>query len=330
MGMKNLQRWAAGKPIALAFVAQPLAAWADDVYGALEALRSGVFGNAFGNPPPVSEWLRFYREHRHLQKVVLETFPLNFGGLALTNDAVEITRNTLRDFACMTPAEWDELMKGNQSGEFKKALSDAQETVGEAAKTFFEGVDEWSSGNIFPEEVLSRAIKLPEIQFIVRVVWPCWMEYGVPATKMLFKARHAGKKGKNFEKEQPWEAMENLACLDAATVHEQRIKDAYNSAAVANNIHFDDVTRGLAGSPNRKITVGNVKSTIGAFIQRASELINFPLSAPEIRRLFDVIAQDRKKGIRDNDLPSSDKAWALAVLRARPLWNPFFPSNKKA
>ena len=82
--------------------------------------------------------------------------------------------------------------------------------------------------------------------------------------------------------------------LDKAVLHEKRISEAFNKASVSKSIHFQDAAEAIAGRPNRKISRGNIKAAFGAFIQRTGELMEYQLTAPEIRRLFDAVAKDQR------------------------------------
>jgi hypothetical protein len=329
MGTEHSREWGDGKPLLVVYVAQLVAAAANDLFAGMGLIRSGEVGQAFGSAPPVAQWLSFYRGHRGLQRVVLEALPLDVLGVRLTTETAEPLRKGCAELGRMTPEDLEVLVRQIPAEEWKQVAAKVQEQIGNATGRHFSELEQWMSGNPFSDEVLSRASLLPEVQFVVRVVWPCWIEFGDTAARLLFRARHAGREGAKFERERPWKALEQLVRLDKAILSETRIREAFNGAATARDIHFEDVAKAVAGSPNRKLTPGNLKAALGAFIQRASEVMNYPLSAAEIRRLYDALAKDRGTALRDADLPELDDAWIQAVLRARALWKPFFGPDKK-
>jgi len=329
MSTENLRKWAEGKPIFVVHVGQLLAVAASEIFQAIEWGRSGEFGRRLGDPPAVDQWLSLYRDHRRIQRVILEAFPLNILGLPLTTENAEPLRSGMAELGRMNRDDLEAFIKQIPPEELGKIMAEVQNIMGNPGENHFAEVERWRSGNIFSDDVLSRAVALPEVHFVVRVLWPCWLEYGHSAAKLLFRARHTGQKGKEFDKEQPWQALDQLARLDKTVLNQKRIKEAFNKAAVDKNIHFEDVSKAIGGSPNRKITISNLKAALAAYIQLSSEVLNHPLTAPEIRRLFDAVAQDSGNGLRDVDLPELDNTWAQAVLRARPFWGPFFRRDKK-
>ena len=70
--MHELNEWAKGKPEILVIIAQQLAVGAEACFQFLKLIKSGDRIEAFSSLPKAKEWVKLYRNHRQMQRSVIE------------------------------------------------------------------------------------------------------------------------------------------------------------------------------------------------------------------------------------------------------------------
>ena len=136
------------------------------------------------------------------------------------------------------------------------------------------------------------------------------------------------------------EALEKVLRLDKMALEDPDIRSRYYEVVNGGNAaRAKRVNDALAGQPLRKLTRRKVKVALAALIQKYSGLVNDglkdvegelgaasdlfrmkPLTAPDLRALFDAVAKDTKGLARDIDLPEGDHAFYMAITRELNFW----------
>jgi hypothetical protein len=72
--MKHLNEWGKGKVLGLVIMAQQLAVSVEPFFEFLKLIKSGDRVKDFSSLPKAKEWARLYRNHRKIQKSMVEKF----------------------------------------------------------------------------------------------------------------------------------------------------------------------------------------------------------------------------------------------------------------
>jgi hypothetical protein len=70
--MRKLNEWAKDKPLGLVMIAQQFAVGAEPCFQFLKLIKSGDRIEAFSSLPKAKEWVRLYRNHRQMERSVIE------------------------------------------------------------------------------------------------------------------------------------------------------------------------------------------------------------------------------------------------------------------
>lgn len=70
--MKHLNNWAKGKPLGLVMFAEQFAVGAEACFQFLKLIKSGDRIELFSSVPKAKEWVKLYRNHRQMQRCVIE------------------------------------------------------------------------------------------------------------------------------------------------------------------------------------------------------------------------------------------------------------------
>jgi len=309
MSTRNVRKWAEGRPILLSAISVQIACWADDAYRFMMALR---YNPKFRSVFPVHDarkWLSYYRKHR----IVVMTVVRDYWGLFWGNRTSSLMAKSVRSYALngekpvlALPQEKvvEEIERFGH--DFSAQIWDSiEEMLSETPRTDEDRLAEW------------RRLSSQEAVFCFRIWFPCWLEYGLSAQHLLRQARQGDI-----------HAIDRILRLDELTLQDPRIILQFSQARQnPAGGRFKRMYSALGGIPDRKLSSKNVKENIGAAISIASELWGSRISGPDIRRLYDAIAQDRERKPIDMDFTDEEpESFSRAMRRHRPFWQPLFRS----
>jgi hypothetical protein len=296
----RLRTWSVGRPPLLVAYAIEVASSVDACTDLLKIVFDGAKHPMFVVVPPIQTWLSLYKNHRVVRGIVAETF-IGAGVGSIANSGIA----WLVRFAGMNPSQ-QAIERQAIAAEFQAMSVDEK---AELLQTVRGLVNDIRNGDGAPSSSeANNAFQKVEIQFFLRVAFPCWLLYGQTATRMYQQARHS-----NFD------ALDDLLRLDKALVADRRIASRLMWARWQNRPLFDKLSSAISGRPSRKISTPKLKVVLAGLISRISQHFPQPLTAPDIRGLFDAIAQDNGR-LRDLDIPTGDEAWAKAIQRERLFW----------
>lgn len=166
----------------------------------------------------------------------------------------------------------------------------------------------------------SPNLPLPPIAtFFFLVHFPCILIYRETPSSLYQKAKSGDL-----------EALEKLLRLDPALLHDRHIANVLFSLREKRKFTiYDSLLRACHKNPKAKLTTAKFKVAIAGFISFFTNALGKPLTAPQIRQLFDAVAFDSSQGelISDPDLPESDETFYKAIQRERELWQATLPNH---
>ena len=316
MPTQHIAKWAENKNPIIAIIAQQSASSTDACFDFFSSIKAGERYLGDRPLPPIKKWLSLYRSNRRLQDYFISRFRSLGGFYEILAESLNALLSQRRyRLKIGNDAFIKEVRQEIETLSFDdrlEILEDAKESLQEAYLT---SLDDIQSNISYPldeslkQQVLS-AIKEPEALFLAGVVFPCWMLYQEHPAQLFRQARLG-----NIA------AMDKLLRIDKAVLSDPKIGDHFHKIANRKKrSQFDRLTQAIQKGPEGKITLQKIKMLIAGFISKASQALGRRLSAPEIRSLFDAIAQDAGRGDIDTDIPDSPEAFAKAIRRERLFW----------
>ncbi len=284
-------------------IAYTIARVSGDVFELIEMGREEKLKGCETIVPDVDEWLSLYREHRRVQRIFYnQTLPVVCGCREVGQIFNEWERGLKeirgmsgeelkREVEVLTDEDWqdmEEIVEELQEG--MEALPDLEPEVPEGFRL----------EDMFTAEVL----------FFLWVWLPCWYETGEAPVFVYRKARQGDM-----------DALDALLRIDKAVMRDRLIAQHIHEAQLENPARTTFFQKAMQGDPRKQLTKKKVKCTAAGLISNVSEAMGQRLLEPEIRDLFDAIAQDEGKGRIDTDLPESPEAFSKAIQRERKFWN---------
>jgi hypothetical protein len=171
------------------------------------------------------------------------------------------------------------------------------------------------------EKRVENAMDTVEMQFLIRVWLPCLALYGEHPGKLLRAARLGDLT-----------ALDHLLRLDKGIIADPGIaRELHTAALMPHRARFNRLAQAFA-SPIRKVTAARIKVNFSGLISKLAIFMNHPLTAPEIRELFDALEAAEKDSPHaiDTDLPTRADTLAREIHAARAVWGIFPEPERKA
>ncbi len=309
----RLRNWAASVPPLLAYSAINIASSAVDEYYILEELRQRIDSPLLMPLPPVKVWMGYYRKHRFLSPVIDMHLgldgeewltALNFAGALREHD--KLSREEL--------LSWWNGMTQEDRRKFVLATAELHECIRKIVEAQITALAVGEVGE--PNEVKSL-VSTPEIQFIIRVLVPCWAKCQMYPGELL----RAARSGELL-------ALEQLLAIDKSIVADPKIHEQiHQTASGSNKARFERIANAFRAPTIGRISLKSVKLLSAALVGQSAHELGHPLTEPQIRELFDSIAAIEGK-LRDTDLPKSSEALSKALQRKKPEWAPMIRRTK--
>ncbi|MBU5638853.1 hypothetical protein KOM00_19185 [Geomonas sp. Red69] len=315
--MLAVPKWAEGKPFLIALLAPQFASSARDIHLAFRHIRERRIVNHQYPMPALPGWFAMYRSHSKPIQFI-RAFCSGFSqfgaeGIELGEMFLEATRLISR--GKLKPAE----LTPNSEG-IKHILPLLQSTL---SASFQDIEEDFSDPPLDPSvkdsaQQLLRDMEL-ESSFFILVLAPCWLLYREHPTRLYRKARLGHL-----------DALEKLLRLDPLLLHDHSIGRQIQSFRLNNKTSaYQTLIEATLKRPKARITRKKMKYATAGLISALSNLMKKPLSEPEIRALFDAVAQDADNSPIDTDLAESPEAFAKAINRDRSFWLQTLLPDKK-
>jgi hypothetical protein len=306
--MLAVKKWSEGRPYLIALFAPQMAVMAQDINQLFtQTKRRRLFAYQFPLPNLLS-WARLYRSHKKpiaFLRIMFSEFS------SFSSDSIQLSDSI---------AEGVKLLRNNPEVQIPvqitaKELSDAKTLLDNVLKESFRDIE--SDFSYEPADPSARAAfaeflsDMPlESSFFFLVNIPCWLLYRVSPTHLYRKARTGDI-----------DALEKLLRLDALMVHDPFIGKQIQALRFNRKTSaYRTILEAPLKSPKAKITKKKMKYAMAGFISALSSTIKQPLTEPEIRSLFDAVAQDSGRGAIDTDLAYSPESFYMAIKRDRDFW----------
>ena len=310
--MNKIEKWCKNKPYLLAIGARHIVAGSKPCYEFLLKWKSGKQLTGLETPIDLDQWINLYKNHKRIEKCLKHLFML-FGEVAEIAidffDAFKLNRKERKrlgskkfnqlireELIKLSPEDWRELNK--KWFEFLQISLDSLENdiLGE--------LDEATTRRI--KELFNQ----PEMLFYIRVQIPCWLFYGEHPSFLLRKARLGDI-----------DAIEKMLRLDPSLRNDTKIKRIFHNATWSGKKSTaSKISSAQTKTSLKKISLKHIKSSAAGLISALANQLYVKLTEPEIRKLFDAVAELSGHGEIDIDLPDSPEAFSKAIQRARKLW----------
>ncbi|MHC1698967.1 MAG: hypothetical protein AB9919_13090 [Geobacteraceae bacterium] len=306
--MLAVEKWAKDKPFLLALIAPQMTATVRDVHHYLHDIRNRKIFNQSSIFPSLPSWFALYRSH-HKTNNFLRTLIGDFSSFGQksidTGDAIVeglqfISKGNPLPTECIpTAADMQSIQ------ELFKSILD---------ESFKELTEDFSGEPLDPLERDSALNFMGnnniETSFFMLVYFPCILLYRTHPTR-IYRAARLGCP----------QALEKLFRLDPLMLHDPALGKKVQSFRLNNaTTIYEKLLEAARKAPKEKTTAKKMKYSIAGFISALASLIKFQLTEPEIRSLFDSVAQDAYGNEIDTDLADSPEAFSRAILRDRTMW----------
>lgn len=313
MKLESVKKWINGKPLFLGTFSVIIAASAEQFNLFLKALKNDKFTSAI-TPDNKTEWIKLYKNHRHLQK------SLKVNGSEFISQIVA-NNNTLNEILGTMGANVYEQkqVKSKYQKPLKQQDPQIQNDIQSLCLNLIENTLETlahlsSKDNQEKLEEWKHIASNKEMAFLFSVWLPCWLNFGKSPTMILYKARH-----------EDLISLEELLKIDKAAIYEPKIAEIWNQASKKpHSSQYEIIHKALAPDTKQSPGIRQTKYLLAGFISFMGEYFNFELKYSDIRDLFDAIAQDLNNQTCDTDLPESKDAFRKAVSRNKPFWKNTF------
>lgn len=306
MPQLKTDEWAQGKPLHLAMLWQQMASFADDLHEILTYVKQQEHIPKLPEADPES-WLRLYRNHRLLEKQFLSAL----SGLGEFPAIIAGLYKHLRSPAKLAmPSD-------------KQASLTPEESIRAIYELSLKDLEDEFAGNPFDEGMKAKIKELlinQEFLFQCKVVLPCLFLYGLPPCKLFHRARLGDLK-----------ALEQLIRLDKLALTDFRIaQQSQRLLHRKNKCKYESViAMAVSGAPKFPHSPKQARYLLAGLISLLSEAFRHKLAEPDIRALFNAIAEDKSGGktVIDTVLPDSSETFSKAIQRARAFWKSVLPDK---
>lgn len=317
---REIEKWAEGRPPFFVQFAVSLASNAADA-AALVALvcdRHKV-ADVFERPGKDKDlWLSFYRKHRvWADGVCVATDCVDDDGRPLIH-FLDDMRGALRE-ARKDPDAFIEEFKAELEGENGEELThifnDTRDAMGEWVQdTIEEAAAEEDDADLdfdgFEEMVNEEAM-----QFMFRVWLPCALYHQIHPMLLYRKAKVGDL-----------DALDALLRIDKMLLRDPAIMNHVVAAAYAKKRGpFVKLSNAIGGRPRGNMKAGKAKKRLAALVVQWSHQYGKPITAPDMQRLFDILAK-HQGALIDSTLGPSPEAFGKGVQREKN-WLPL-PTDK--
>ncbi len=310
MPLEALRAWANGKHGYVAFYAQQVAVAAESCFTLCQLAQSERLFSLVNEDVLPSVWLRIYRGRVSALEKAWEAYK-NYEPIP---DELTVARKTA--YAAWTREKGKFIVGAKKNREVEARLWRATEDW-----HYKNLVDEWDVGRS------ERFIRLnPAVAFTFRVSMPVHLLWGCSATTLYRQARLGNP-----------ESVGRLLRIDPLVIEDKQIRKHKLEILRGGGERAKILSRELSQDTSRLITLGNMKVLLAADVVKLSKAFErdlkliaketpgmkvgrVHLEVPEIRGLFDAIAQDILNKDEDEDLPEEDEALAKAIQRAQRFW----------
>lgn len=315
--MLELEKWGENKPKNLVMVAHDFATGAEAAFHFLTSVKDRRRPEGYFELPHVSKWLEFYSSNFTIIDYFVSKIREDEEGSGSENHEFEELVDQLmllrKGDKCFL-AKWEKQKKLLGPEKFRIKEKIKKRNLREAYEFHLEELREDIRGDRNKFEIqkqLDEIFQDDYMKFFIRVYSPCWFIHGKRPDELMAQAR-----------EGHLDSLKKLLQIDKAIIGDVSISQLFHQLSTQKNKRkFDALVSALAGSPNKKTSIGRIKTNCAGFISVISEFYGHRLYEPDLRALFNAVAvdYDRHEQI-DEDIPADPATFSRAILRERKFW----------
>lgn len=316
--MLAIEKWAKGKPFEIAFFAPKMAIIARDIHLDFQHTKQRRFGTHQFPLPNLPSWFALYRSHKKPLNFLIKIFSASENNSVQHGDALSTQENSRYpqiETSSLSPDQLEII-----EAEIEKNILD---------ELFQEIKDEISSQSVIEPSHKTAMLSLVkedknlESSFFILVTVPCWLIYRITPTRLYRNARLGNV-----------DALKKLLMLDPLMLHDPAIgKKIQKLRFTHKTSKYENLLQAPLKNPLSKITSLQMKYAIGGLLSTFAQKEKLKLTAPDIHRLFDAVAQDFDKKhikLKDSNFSDNEGTFARAIYRYRDEWlQVFLPDTKK-
>lgn len=304
--LKKFLQWGSHHSRLFVFSARQFAVTSAQVADYFNALHNETFSWPYA-PPPLAEWLSYYRNHRKLECELCHAM--------LPKDScpelIYIGWHGARNLALLSPE------KRRKVAEKVAQDPDSLEIIREVepyVRNLLNFLDRDALSEITEvksdtqdQAVIPRGVQSPALFFLVHVVLPCLTIYNTVPFALYRKARHGNL-----------EALGKLACIDKSIIYDSHISEMLHQLSYEDRKRYREKFAPNLSKRLPRISKKKIKITYAALISLFPE--KETVTTPEIRALYDSVSSITDNQLIDTDLPESKETYYKAIQRARSEW----------
>ncbi len=305
--MENFQEWGVGKPIGLVLFSRQVLLARNEVWQLLEWIRTGDGLQVLGPFPSVKRWVQMYRHPSRVMKYLVNNLFPAPGRELNTYGGYRLCSSEWSAFQRLSPEKRRGLLISISEDEWRESLEEAREFLGNVCQAQT-NTESWAIPRRRPSDLRMRRIfRSPEIQFFLRVWFPCQVLYGEFSYVIHRRARQGDLV-----------SLEKLLRLDKAADSDPRIKRHIADAWANNRAKYKRLMRALNQQP-KKINRRQVKVGLASLVSKWARSCDEELTAPEIEALVHAAEKAKSGNLCDKDLPTAETL-SKGIQRHREHW----------
>jgi len=312
--MLEVEKWAKDKNFFVALFAPQIAAFAREIPDIVRHQKKHrLLSNTFP-VPNLPAWYAFYRSSKRylvpFKKMISDGSPYAQNLLTLGTTMQYLSRKP------------EILSKQDITPEMVK---EGQQVMNDLLKLSFSDLrDDFNNIPLSPE-IRSVVQEYKdnydtELVYLFLVAFPCWLFYKEWPSRLYHKARKGD-----------YNSIHKLLRLDPFLLHDPVIGREIQKIRInGKQTQFENLLVAPLKPIKIKVTSKSIKAILAGLISQLAERVKHPLTATEIRDLFDAVAKDADKQDIDTSLPEGQEAYSKAIQRNRLDWQPLMsPGQKK-
>jgi hypothetical protein len=315
--MKHFRKWAENKNPFLAVTAMIIAGFSQECFEIFESVRKGKRIEGDIPLPSLKRWLKLYRNPNRIGKVLLNALrDINDDtakGVAIIEGLLKGAKQLQKMTGEQLKAEWEKILPDDR----KEIIEDGHKTIEEYKEYLIH--DFICEANEEEAKEFKKNLTKPELIFFIRVMVPSFSLYGTYPVDLLRKSQH----GDNV-------ALEKLIRLDKSIIFDPKISGIIHQAqALKIQERMSMIKKAFRSSPKIKTDMKTIKCNLGGLISYFSIMMRQKITAADISRLYDAIADDMGIDEVDPDLDMTPETFEKAIQRARTMWHIILIPDKK-
>ena len=307
-GCGKLWKWGEGKPIVLTLVASQIAGASEETYELVRMCRDQTSSIWKLGCHETTVWLKLYDDCWCAGREILV-------GLGASRTVARLAMTLLQGMQEWSPADREELrntlagMTWEQLWETCRELQPVLSGLLRAQIWDLADCDVLSEGH---QTEFTAVLSSLGAQFFFTVGFPCWILTGQLPHRILQSCASSKPDTKN---------LDVLFRLDRRVMqHPVLDRFFYPRDVYLKQLRRIWLARALR-DPIRKVSRKYIKYRLARLIYELSQRLAFPLKTPEIKSLFDIVAEIRTGEKRDADFKQQPGAFLKANQRGTGVWD---------